>query len=180
VVHFCTALRKYCQTHPQAVEQNRRKQRDRSQSRRLAELANNNLAFDLKSSAAKVYWIGPNAANLANEDLDSGQVFVLEALVHQPSATFASCKQHPYGAGAVYDYYGAPPVVPAFAFYLVPENDPGDFGPNLQVVAVPEPRSTVLWAGALAVLALIFRRAGLPALDFPKFNRDQSPCNAKR
>ena len=72
--------RKYRQTHPQAVEQNRRKQRDRNQARRLAEIANNNLAFDLKSSAAKVYWIGPNAANLANNNLASGQVFVLEAV----------------------------------------------------------------------------------------------------
>jgi hypothetical protein len=92
--------RKYRHTHPQAVEQNRRKQRDRNQARRLAEIANNNLAFDLKSSAAKVYWIGPNAANLANNNLASGQVFILEAVVHQASAASASCKQQPYGAVA--------------------------------------------------------------------------------
>ncbi len=66
--------RKYREAHPQAVEANRRKQRDRDQAHRLADLANNNLA--------------------------SGQVFVLEALVHQTSAAFASCKQQPSGAAA--------------------------------------------------------------------------------
>ncbi len=92
--------RKYREAHPQAVEANRRKQRDRDQAHRLADLANNNLAFDVKSSAAKVYWIGPSAADLANNNLAAGQVFVLEALVHQTSAAFASCKQQPSGAAA--------------------------------------------------------------------------------
>jgi hypothetical protein len=92
--------RGYRETHPQAVEQNRRKQRDRDQVYRLTGLANNNLAFDLKSSPAKVYWIGPKAADLANNNLASGQVFVLEALVHQTRAAFASCKQQPSGTAA--------------------------------------------------------------------------------
>ena len=92
--------RKYRETHPQAVEENRRKQRDRDQAQRLADLANNNLAFDVKSSAAKVYWIGPSAADLANNNLASGQVFVLEAVVHQTGAGVASCKQQPSGAAA--------------------------------------------------------------------------------
>jgi len=91
----------YRAKHPEAVEQNRRKQHQRDQGRRLADLANNNLAFDLKRSAAEVYLIGPAASDLANNNLASRQVFVLEAVVHQWGTGSASCKQQPYGAEAV-------------------------------------------------------------------------------
>ncbi len=93
--------RKYREDHPQTVEQNRRKQRQRDQSQRLANLANNNLAFDLKRSKAEVYWVGPRAADLANNNVASGQVFVLEAIVRQAGVAAASCKQQPAGANAV-------------------------------------------------------------------------------
>jgi hypothetical protein len=63
----------------------------------LSDLANNNLAFDLKHSAAEIYLVGPAAEDLANNTLASRQVFVLEAVVHQWSAASRSCKQQPYG-----------------------------------------------------------------------------------
>ena len=93
--------RNYRATHPEVIEKNRRKQRQRDQGRRLAHLANNTLAFDLKRSAAEVYLIGPAAGNLANNTLASCQVFVLEAVVHQWRTASASCKQQPYGVEAV-------------------------------------------------------------------------------
>lgn len=92
---------KYRETHPQAVEENRRKQQHRDRARRLSDLANNNLAFDLKRSAAEIYWVGPTAADLANNNLASGQVFILEAVVRQASTAVGSCKQQPYGASAI-------------------------------------------------------------------------------
>jgi hypothetical protein len=43
------------------VERNRRRQQRRDQKRRLLTLANNNLAVDLKRSAAEVWLLGPTA-----------------------------------------------------------------------------------------------------------------------
>lgn len=94
--------RKYRETHPDSVEENRRKQRQRDQAHRLSDLANNNLVFDLKRSAAEIYWVGPTAAELANNNLASGQIFVLEAVVRQASATGSACKQQPYGDSGVF------------------------------------------------------------------------------
>lgn len=93
--------RRYRDSHPQVVDANRQKQRRRDQARRLSDLANNNLAFDLKRSAAEIYLVGPAAGDLANNTLASRQVFVLEAVVHQWSAASVSCKQQPYGMNAL-------------------------------------------------------------------------------
>ncbi|MBV9224843.1 MAG: hypothetical protein JOZ45_18870 [Acidobacteriaceae bacterium] len=87
----------YRETHPEVVTANRRKQWQRDQARRLADLANNHLAFDLKRSAAEVYWIGPRAGDLANNNVASGQVFVLEAVLRQAGTPMSSCKQQPSG-----------------------------------------------------------------------------------
>lgn len=62
---------KYRQDHPEQVEQNRRKQRLRDQKRRLANLANNNLAISQAGS------FQPPAPSR--------------------SLSSASCKQHPFG-----------------------------------------------------------------------------------
>lgn len=51
----------YRASHPEAVEKNRRRQRQRDQAQRPVNLANNNLALDLKRSAAEVYLVGPAA-----------------------------------------------------------------------------------------------------------------------
>jgi hypothetical protein len=57
--------KQYRQTHPQQVERNHQQQWRRDQKRRLANLlANNNLAFDLKHSAAEVWLLGPTARRL--------------------------------------------------------------------------------------------------------------------
>ena len=56
--------KRYRQQHPEQVERNRRRQQRRDQKRRLLNLANNNLAVDLKRSAAEVWLFGPTARHL--------------------------------------------------------------------------------------------------------------------
>ncbi len=63
--------KRYRQDHPQQMEQNRRQQRLRDQKRRLANLANNNLAFC--------------------------QVLIFQSPDPSELASPASCKQHPSG-----------------------------------------------------------------------------------
>ena len=86
--------RQYRATHPQSVERNRARQRQRDLRRRLHHLANNNSALDLKSSAAGVWLVGPAAADLANNNLAQTQVFILQGPPRKPPASAASCKQH--------------------------------------------------------------------------------------
>ena len=52
--------KQYRQVHPRQVECNRQRQHRRDQKRRLLNLANNNLAIDLKHSAAEVWLLGPS------------------------------------------------------------------------------------------------------------------------
>jgi hypothetical protein len=84
----------YRAAHPQSVARNRTRQRQRDQRRRLLHLANNNSALDLKSSVAGVWLLGPTAAALANNNLATAQVFILQGPVRKPLASEASCKQH--------------------------------------------------------------------------------------
>lgn len=63
--------KKYRQSHPEQVEQNRQQQRRRDQKRQLANLANNILA--------------------------SGKVLTFQPLTHPESNFSHSCKQHPFG-----------------------------------------------------------------------------------
>ena len=60
--------------HPESVKRNRTRQRQRDQRRHLLDLANNNLA--------------------------TAQVFILQGPVRKPPALEASCKQHPSGLPA--------------------------------------------------------------------------------
>ena len=55
----------YRAAKPESVQRNRSQQRQRDLRRRLAGLANNNSALDLKSSAAGVWLLGPSASDLA-------------------------------------------------------------------------------------------------------------------
>jgi hypothetical protein len=71
----------YRQSHPQAVERNRRRQQLRDQRRRLAHLANNNLALDLKHSAAEVWLLGQPIRHLANNNLAPCQVLTTVSVV---------------------------------------------------------------------------------------------------
>ena len=90
----------YRAAHPQSVEQNRTRQRQRDQRQRLLHLANNNSALDLKSSVAGVWLLGPVAQDLANNNLATAQVLILQRPLRKPPASELSCKQHPSGLPA--------------------------------------------------------------------------------
>jgi hypothetical protein len=75
--------RQYRQTHPGAVERNRERERRRYRYHQLADLAKNNLAFDLKRSAAEVWLFAPAGAVFAKNSLASSQVFIVQ---HVPPA----------------------------------------------------------------------------------------------
>jgi hypothetical protein len=59
------------------------------------------VALDLKASVAGVWLFGPAAATLANNNLASAQVFILQDIMRQPPLPAASCKQHPSGLPAL-------------------------------------------------------------------------------
>src|SRR6266550_6078958 len=67
--------KQYRAAKPDSAERNRAHQRQRDLRQPLAALANNNSALDLKSSVAAVWWLGPVAADLANNNLAAAQVF---------------------------------------------------------------------------------------------------------
>jgi hypothetical protein len=73
------------QANPTLVVQNRERQRYRDQKRRLQNLAKNNLALDLKHSAAEVWLFGPKLRDLAKNNLASAQVLILPLLTSTPS-----------------------------------------------------------------------------------------------
>ena len=77
--------RQYRQTHPQAVERNREGERQRYRYRQLANLAKNNLAFELKRCAAEVWLLAPAGTVLAKNHLALSQVFIVQPLT--PAAT---------------------------------------------------------------------------------------------
>jgi len=79
---------------PESVARNRAQQRQRDLRRRLADLANNNSALDLKSSVAGVWFLGPAAEDLANNNLAAAQVFILQDILRKPPLREESCKQH--------------------------------------------------------------------------------------
>ena len=90
--------RRYRERHPAAVERNRQQQHVRDQKRRLRDLANNNSVFDLKRSAAEVWFIGPGAEQLANDNSVRAQVRIVEALPPRKPPAVESCKQQPSGS----------------------------------------------------------------------------------
>jgi hypothetical protein len=76
------------------VQRNRIQQRQRDLRQRLADLANNTSALDLKSSAAGVWLLGPGSHDLANNTLAATQVVILQGSPRQSRLPEASCKQH--------------------------------------------------------------------------------------
>ena len=89
--------KQYRQHHPEQAERNRQRQQRRDQKRRVVNLANNNLALDLKSSAAEVWLFGPAAKHLANNNLAACQVMIFQSPALPVPAPSASCQQHPSG-----------------------------------------------------------------------------------
>ena len=73
-------LRQYRAEHPAAVTRNRQRQQVRDQKPRLAFLAKNNLALDLKRSLAKVWLVGPGVTRLAKNNLASVQLLIFQPL----------------------------------------------------------------------------------------------------
>ena len=92
--------KQYRAAKPESVERNRTRQQQRDLRRRLADLANNNAALDLKASVAGVWLLGPVAEDLANNNLATAQVFILQGSLRKPPLRRASCKQHPSGLPA--------------------------------------------------------------------------------
>ena len=79
--------KQYRQSHPEYVEQNRLRQRRRDHKRRLLDLAKNNLAFDLKRCSAEVWLLGPDAKDLAKNNVAPCQVFILQSVAPAARAT---------------------------------------------------------------------------------------------
>ena len=92
--------KRYRAAKPESVQRNRTQQQQRDLRQRLADLANNNPALDLKSSAAGVWLLGPAALDLANNNLATTQVFILQGSLRKLPLREASCKQHPSGFSA--------------------------------------------------------------------------------
>ena len=92
--------KQYRAAKPESVKQNRAQQQQRDLRRRLADLANNNSALNLKSSVAGVWLLGPAAEDLANNNLASAQVFILQRCMRKQPRPETSCKQHPSGLPA--------------------------------------------------------------------------------
>jgi hypothetical protein len=74
------------QANPKLVENNRQRQRQRDQKRRLQHLVRNNLAFDLKRSSSEVWLLGPKLHDLDKNNLASAQVLILPSLSPVPTA----------------------------------------------------------------------------------------------
>jgi hypothetical protein len=60
------------------VKRNRELQRGRDARRRLAHLAKNNAAIDVKSMVSEGWWAGPRARDLANNNLARAKVFIYQ------------------------------------------------------------------------------------------------------
>jgi hypothetical protein len=69
--------RQYRALKPESLQRNLSQQQLRDQQRRLADLANNNSARNLKSSPARVWWWSPDAEP-ANNNLAPLQVLILQ------------------------------------------------------------------------------------------------------
>ena len=86
----------YWRTHPEAAEHNRQRQRQLDRQRRLASLVKNNVALDLKHSAAEVWLVGPDAADLVKNNVAFSEVMVFKRVI---PLTPKSCKEHRSGSG---------------------------------------------------------------------------------
>lgn len=93
--------KQYRRGKPDSIQRNRSQQQQRDLRRRLANLANNNSALDLKSFVAGVWLLGPAAEDLANNNLASAQVFILQGALRKSPLREESCKQHPSGLPAL-------------------------------------------------------------------------------
>jgi hypothetical protein len=80
----------YRDRHPEAVEQNRQKQRQRDRKRRVQNLVKNNAVLDLKQGAAEVWLVGPAALDLDKNNLVSSQLLIFQSVPGRLTATTGS------------------------------------------------------------------------------------------
>lgn len=79
------------QQSPGAVEANRQRQKQRDQKRRIQHLLDrNNVAFDLKHSAAGVWLVGPQVSDLDRNILASAQVLIFQPVSPSSAASAGS------------------------------------------------------------------------------------------
>lgn len=93
--------RRYRAKRPEAVLRNRQQQHQRDARRRLARLANNNLAVDLTASISAVWWLAPRCGpppELANNNSARAGLLILQGVAPPPVLLPTSCKQLPFGA----------------------------------------------------------------------------------
>jgi len=88
----------YWQTHSEAAECNRERQRQRDRQRRVTNLVKNNVALDLKRSAAEVWLVGPEMADLVKNNVAFSEVLVFQRVA---STLSESCKEQRSGPGGV-------------------------------------------------------------------------------
>ncbi len=88
----------YWRTHREAAERNRQRQRQLDRQRRVTSLVKNNVALDLKHSAAEVWLVGPDAADLVRNNVAFSEVMVFKRVISSPPE---SCKEHRSGSGGV-------------------------------------------------------------------------------
>ena len=72
--------RNYRSSHETYVEQNRQKQQQRNQKRRLGLIVKNNLAIDLKQLPARVWMTGPGLEEIVKNNLAISQVLIFQTL----------------------------------------------------------------------------------------------------
>ncbi len=78
------------QRRPELVEKNRERQGARDRKRRLERLVRNNVALDLKRSAAEVWLLGPELGVLDRNNLASAQVLIFQPPGQMPEASVGS------------------------------------------------------------------------------------------
>jgi hypothetical protein len=88
----------YWRTHPEAAERNRQRQRQLDRQRRVTLLVKNNLALDLKHSAAEVWLVGPEAAHLVKNNVAFSEVMVFQRVIPSPPE---SCKEQRPGSSDI-------------------------------------------------------------------------------
>jgi hypothetical protein len=88
----------YWRTHLKAAARNRQRQQQLDRQRRVTSLVKNNVALDLKHSAAEVWLVGPDAANLVKNNVAFSEVMVFQRVITSPPE---SCKEQRPGSGEI-------------------------------------------------------------------------------
>lgn len=88
----------YWQTHPEASQRNRERQRQRDRRRRVTSLVKNNVALDLKHSAAEIWLVGAETAHLVKNNVAFSEVLVFQRVA---ASVPESCKEQPPGPADV-------------------------------------------------------------------------------